>query len=247
MESPNFTRVQTPKNPQLKSHNSCTRRGAACKCKHPQSSDHRSVPPGAGTTPQHRGGVCSPHTFLSKWRQILLSCVSTADRKHSCHICAAHESPQLDRGAKYAQKLVWPQGKWPFSSLRHSILWWKYRVGRAHLSSQSYFSCWKEWKMALLVLWFHQHLRTCTVKEGRRRESCCRSRAVQSRVRFAWRQACHRPLSLVYHRSSCSTLAALFLQLSAAMMNYRLNTSPLPQHLLVVFILLCCFFQASTL
>lgn len=109
------------------------------------------------------------------------------------------------------------------------------------------FSCWKEWKMALLVLWFHQHLCTCARNEGIRWESCCRRRAAQSRVRFAWRQACHRPLSLAYHSSNCSTLAALFLQLSAAMMNYRLNTSPLPQHPWLFLSFCAVFFQTSTL
>lgn len=57
-----------------------------------------------------------------------------------------------------------------------------------------------------------------------------------------------RPLSLVYHRTSCSTLAALFLQLGAAMMNYRLNTFHPSLNILWLFLSLCAvFFQTSTL
>lgn len=97
--------VQT-ENPQLPLHNKCTHGGPASNCKHHQSWDQRSTPPSLGTTPRHRTGIGRPRSFLGNSRQMLLSCVSTADHKRSCHICAGHERPQLGPKAKYARKLV---------------------------------------------------------------------------------------------------------------------------------------------
>lgn len=79
---------------------------AASNCKHHQSWAQRSTPPSSGTTPRHRAGIGRPRSFPGSSRQMLLSCVSTADHKRSCHICAAHERSQLGPKAKYARKLV---------------------------------------------------------------------------------------------------------------------------------------------
>lgn len=75
---------------------------------------------------------------------------------------------------------------------------------------------------------------TCARALGRRWGSCCRSRAAQGRVRFAWRRA-------ALSGSPQIKLLHIGGTIPAAVMNYRLNTSPLPQRPRLVFIRLCCF------
>lgn len=93
MESPNFTQVQTLKNPQLQSHNSFTRRGAARKCKHPQSSDHRSVPPGAGTTPSAPRCCLQPPHFPEQMKtNLIILRLHSRPQAQLPHLCSPRVS-----------------------------------------------------------------------------------------------------------------------------------------------------------
>lgn len=168
-------------------------------------------------------GVCSPPTLSRANRG--KSCYPASpqsDRRHSWHICAAHQPPQPHRGAKYAQN--------PFDLRENDhflVRGESFRGGHAGRRSPIFLLLEgvKNGTSGAVISAAPVHVRWGDVGGAA---------AAQGRVRFAWRRA-------ALSGSPQIKLLHIGGTIPAAVMNYRLNTSPLPQRPRLVFIRLHCF------